>query len=109
MEVTAELRKPPAQEWIAAMQETNTLIGAVASLINPETFIAGVGSIKAIGKDNQIVKREKLADLLNKIRSTQPKACLNRRLSRARQSLRDGLSFGPRIRPGRMPRWEQGR
>ena len=52
------------QEWIAAMQETNTLIGAVAGLINPETFIAGVGSIKAIGKDNQIAKWEKLADLL---------------------------------------------
>jgi len=48
MEVGAELRNPAGWEWIAAVSETNTLLGAVAGLIHPATFNMGVACIKAI-------------------------------------------------------------
>jgi hypothetical protein len=64
MEVAAELRKPPAQQWVAAMQETNMLIGAIVGVINPASFLTGVDCIKAIANDQNIVKREKLEDLV---------------------------------------------
>jgi hypothetical protein len=64
MEVAAELRKPPAQEWLAAMRDTNSLIGAVAGLIHPATVYTGMRSIEAIAKNGRIAKRENLEDLL---------------------------------------------
>jgi len=64
MEVAAELRKAPAREWVAAMEETNLFLGAVAGVINAEAFMTGVNCVQAIENDARIAKREMLDDLL---------------------------------------------
>lgn len=64
MEVAAELRKPAASAWVSAMEETNTLLGAVLGVIHPPTFNAGVNCIRNIEQSPEIAKRENLDDLL---------------------------------------------
>jgi len=65
MEVAAELRNPAGRDWIRAMQGTNILLGAVVGLIHPTTFATGVACIKAIGRSEEIYKRENLNELMN--------------------------------------------
>ena len=64
MEVAAELRKPPLQEWLAVMGETNQLIGAVVGVLNTPTFATGINCVHAIENNAQIAKRENLHNLL---------------------------------------------
>jgi hypothetical protein len=64
MEVGAELRNPAGRQWIAAMKETNLLLGGVIGLIHPSTFASGISCIKAIGQSDEIVKREHLDELM---------------------------------------------
>jgi hypothetical protein len=66
MEVGAKLRNPAGRKWIAAMEETNELLGAVIRLIHPTTFATGVACIKAISKSDQICKRENLDELISR-------------------------------------------
>jgi hypothetical protein len=64
MEVGAELRNPEGRQWIAAMKETNLLLGGVIGLIHPSTFESGISCIKAIGQSDEVVKREHLDELM---------------------------------------------
>jgi hypothetical protein len=64
MEVSAELRKPDAQDWVSAMDGTNMLLGAVTAIIHPTTFMTGVNCINAIERSSDIAKSENLPDLL---------------------------------------------
>jgi hypothetical protein len=64
MEVSAELRRPEGPAWIAAMEETNTLLGAVLGLIHPPTFKAGVHCVESIAHSPDVSKRENLDELV---------------------------------------------
>lgn len=64
MEVSAEMRKPAGSAWIAALEETNALLGAVLGVIHPPTFTAGVNCIRNIEQSPEIAKRENLDQLV---------------------------------------------
>jgi len=67
IEVSAELRKPDseAHQWLAAMQETSMLLGAVLSIINPGVYETGARFITKINQHPDLVaKRENLGALL---------------------------------------------
>jgi hypothetical protein len=65
MEVSAEMRTPAGAEWIAAMEETNTLLGAVLGVIHPPTFTTGTKCVHGIEQRSEIMKRENLNELLS--------------------------------------------
>lgn len=67
IEVSAELRKPDsnAHQWMKAMEDTTSFLGAVVSVINPAVYETGLRFIEAIDRDPQLVmKRENLHNLL---------------------------------------------
>ena len=65
MEVGASLRKPPAQVWIAEIQETMALLGGIQAVINPAQYRAGIACIESITNNpSQIAKSENLKELL---------------------------------------------
>ena len=59
------MRRPTGSEWLASMENTNTLLGAVLGIIHPPTFTTGAKCVQAIGQRPEIMKRENLDQLLN--------------------------------------------
>lgn len=65
MEVGAALRKPAAQAWIVATEDTMALLGGIQAIINPEQYSAGIACIEAVANRQQdIAKAENLPELL---------------------------------------------